>query len=175
LITETQRNRFPAYSVTTSIDYRDQTTTNYRAHSHFTDIPIPGGTESAPFFTYDSHGFMLTAINPPTGFLSGFQAQGPNSAFFAGEIGVVAFAPATSPPDNVITLSQDGGGPFPILSIDLARNSAFDPAPTVDFVGTKADGPRSNLDRKGRCLGRHAALGARPSIYPWSGLPPGFR
>jgi hypothetical protein len=95
----------------------------------FQDIPIPGGTDSAPFFTYHSQGFTLTAINPPTGFLSGFEAHGQNSIFYAGEIGVVAFSPAT-PPDNVISLTQDNGKPFSILSIDLARNFPFDPAPT---------------------------------------------
>ncbi len=106
---------------------------------NFSDIPIPGGTDSAPFFTYSSQGFSLSAINPPTGFLSGFEAHGPNSLFYAGEIGVVAFAPA-SPPDNVISLTQENGQPFSILSIDLARNFAFDPAPTVDFTGTRSDG-----------------------------------
>jgi hypothetical protein len=52
---------------------------------------------------------------------------------------VVPFAPA-SPPDNVITLTHDDGTPFSLLSIDLARNFPFDPAPTVTFIGTKAGG-----------------------------------
>src|SRR5450631_1583920 len=77
----------------------------------FKDIPIPGGTDSAPFFTYQAKGFTLTATNPPTGFLSGFQAHGPNSIFFAGSTGVAAFAPAASP-DNVIQLIQDNGKSF---------------------------------------------------------------
>ena len=65
----------------------------------FTDIPIPGGTDSAPFFTpYMAKGFTLTATNPPSGFSSGLQAHGPNSIFFMGEIGLSTFAPA-SPPD----------------------------------------------------------------------------
>jgi hypothetical protein len=106
----------------------------------FTDIPIPGGTDSAPFFTYSAKGFTLTAINPPSGLLSGFEAHGPNSIFFMGKIGVFAFAPTTSPPDNAITLTQDNGQPFSLLSIDLARNFLFDPAPTVTFTGTQAGG-----------------------------------
>jgi hypothetical protein len=48
---------------------------------NFDDIPIPGDTDSAPFFTYSSQGFTLVAINPPTGFLSGFEAHGANSIF----------------------------------------------------------------------------------------------
>jgi hypothetical protein len=106
----------------------------------FTDIPIPGGTDSAPFFTpYMSQGFTLTATNPPTGFSAGFQAHGPNSIFFMGEIGLVAFAPL-APPDNVIQLTQTNGKPFALLSIDLARNFPFDPAPTVTFTGVLAGG-----------------------------------
>src|SRR5207302_154849 len=92
----------------------------------FTDIPIPGGTDSAPFFTpYMAKGFTLTATNPPTGFSSGLEAHGPNSIFFEGKIGVSTFAPA-SPPDNVLELTQDNGQPFTLLSIDLARLFPFD-------------------------------------------------
>jgi hypothetical protein len=105
----------------------------------FTDIPIPGDTDSAPFFVYSSQGFTLLAVDPGTGFLSGFQAHGANSIFFMGKIGVVPFAP-TVPPDNVITLTSDDGEPFSMLSIDLARNFPFDPAPTVTFTGLKMDG-----------------------------------
>ena len=47
---------------------------------------------------------------------------------------LAAFSPAT------ITLSQTSGEPFSLLSIDLARNFAFDPAPTVTFTGTLAAG-----------------------------------
>ena len=105
----------------------------------FQDIPIPGNTESAPFFTYSNNGFTLTATNPSTGFLSGFQAHGANSTFFAGAIGVTPFAPSSAP-DNLIQLRQNNGDPFSMLSIDLARNFAFDPAPTVTFVGTRMGG-----------------------------------
>ena len=105
----------------------------------FQDIAIPGDTDSPPFFTYQSQGFTLTATNPPTGFLSGFQAHGPNSIFYAGAIGVSPFAPGAAP-DNVITLTQDDGTPFSLLSIDLARNFPFDPAPTVTFTGDLAGG-----------------------------------
>jgi hypothetical protein len=106
---------------------------------NFTDIPIPGGTDSAPIFTYSSQGFTLTATDPQSGFLSGFQAHGPNSIFFMGKVGVVPFAPATGS-GNVIKLIQDNGQAFSLLSIDLARNFPFDPAPTVTFTGTLAGG-----------------------------------
>jgi hypothetical protein len=106
----------------------------------FTDIPIPGGTDSAPFFSpYTAKGFSLSAVNPPSGFSSGLQAHGPNSIFFEGAVGVSTFAPAT-PPDNVITLSQINNKPFTLLSIDLARLFPFDPAPMVTFTGTKEGG-----------------------------------
>jgi hypothetical protein len=94
-----------------------------------------------PFFDpIHTQGFTLTSTNPPTGFSAGFEAHGPGSIFYAGEVGIVAFAPATSPPDNIIQLTQDGGKPFNLLSIDLARNFPFDPAPTVTFTGVKAGG-----------------------------------
>ena len=35
---------------------------------------------------------------------------------------------------------QTSGEPFSLLSIDLVRNFAFDPAPTVTFTGTLAAG-----------------------------------
>jgi hypothetical protein len=106
----------------------------------FTDIPIPGGTDSVPIFTpYMSQGFTLTATNPPTGFSSGLQAHGPNSIFWEGKIGVSTFAPAT-PPDNVVELTQTNGQPFSLVSIDLARLFPFDPAPTVTFTGTQVGG-----------------------------------
>jgi len=106
----------------------------------FTDLPIPGGTDAAFFAPIVTHGFTLTSIDPTNGFSAGLQAHGSNSIFFAGKIGLAAFAPASSPPDNVITLTQSDGQPFSILSIDLARNFAFDPAPTVTFTGTKVGG-----------------------------------
>lgn len=105
----------------------------------FQDIPIPGSTESEPFFSYTSAGFSLTAANPQTGFPSGFQAYGPNSIFFAGATGVVAFPPPAGA-DNVIRLTQDNGRPFSLLSIELSRNFSFDPIPTVTFTGTRAGG-----------------------------------
>lgn len=46
----------------------------------------------------------------------------------------MAFSPAT------ITLAQTSGSPFSLLSIDLARDFAFDPAPTVTFIGALAGG-----------------------------------
>jgi len=57
-----------------------------------------------------------------------------SNPFFAGADGLAAFAPAT------ITLAQTDGQPFSLLSIDLARNFAFDPPPTVTFKGTLAGG-----------------------------------
>jgi len=101
----------------------------------FTDLPIPGGTDADFFAPILTHGFTLTSTDPTNGFSAGFQAHGPNSSFYAGAIGLAAFAPATSPPDNVIELTQTNGQPFSLLSIDLARNFAFDPAPTVTFTG----------------------------------------
>jgi hypothetical protein len=41
---------------------------------------------------------------------------------------------------GTITLTQTNGDPFSLLSIDLARNFAFDPAPSVTFTGTLAGG-----------------------------------
>jgi len=104
----------------------------------FEDIPIPGGTDTT-LSTYSNSGFTLTATDTATGFSSGFQAHGPNSIFFAGSQALAAFAP---PADSTtgIALTQDDGRPFSLLSIDLARNFAFDPAPTVTFVGTTAGG-----------------------------------
>jgi PEP-CTERM motif len=106
----------------------------------FSDIPIPGGTDSAPIFApYVSQGFTLTATNAPTGFSSGLEAHGPNSIFWEGKVGVSTFAPA-SPPDNVLELTQTSGQPFSLLSIDLARLFPFDLAPTVTFTGTQVGG-----------------------------------
>jgi hypothetical protein len=104
---------------------------------NFQDISIPGGTDSSPFFTYSSQGFVLIATG--TGGLTGFEAHGPNSTFFMGEIGIVAFSPTTTP-DNVIRLTRTGGTSFSLKSIDLARNFLFDPAPTVTFTGAKSGG-----------------------------------
>jgi hypothetical protein len=57
-----------------------------------------------------------------------------NNLFFAGANGLAAFVPAT------VTLTQTNGQPFSLLSIDLARNFAFDPPPAVTFTGTLAGG-----------------------------------
>ena len=104
----------------------------------FEDISIPGGTDTT-LSTYSNSGFTLTATDTATGFSAGFQAHGPNSIFFAGSQALAAFAPPINS-TTMITLTQDDGQPFSLLSIDLARNFAFDPAPTVTFVGTKAGG-----------------------------------
>jgi hypothetical protein len=106
----------------------------------FEDVLAQMGSDT-PFFTpIHSQGFTLTATNPPTGFSSGFEAFGPTSPSYAGEVGIITFAPAASPPDNVIELTRDDGQPFDLVSIDLARINAFDPAPTVAFTGIKAGG-----------------------------------
>lgn len=104
----------------------------------FKDVAIPGGTNSAPFFVYDAKGFSLTAVNPPSGFLTGFVVNGPKSSSWAGAIGVVASAPA-GPPSNFIQLVPDDNQPFAVLSIDLARDVLSDPAPTVTFTGVRPD------------------------------------
>jgi hypothetical protein len=57
-----------------------------------------------------------------------------NNRFYAGANGLAAFAPATN------VLSQTDRKPFSLLSIDLARNFDFDPAPTVMFTRTLAGG-----------------------------------
>jgi hypothetical protein len=106
----------------------------------FQDVLAAKGSDVPFFVPIDTQGFTLTATNPPTGFSAGFEVHGPGSPFYAGEVGVVAFAPATSPPDNVIELTRADGQPFDLVSIDLARNSAGDPAPTVTFTGTRAGG-----------------------------------
>src|SRR6185312_5630916 len=106
----------------------------------FQDVLAAQGSD-VPFFTpIQTQGFTLTSTNPPTGFSAGFEVHGPASSFYAGEVGVVAFAPASSPPDNVIELTQTSGQPFSLVSIDLARDFPFDPAPTVEFTGVKAGG-----------------------------------
>jgi hypothetical protein len=106
----------------------------------FQDVLAAKGSDVPFFDPVHSQGFTLTATNPPTGFSSGFEVHGPTSPNYAGEVGLLTFAPATSPPDNVITLTQDNGKAFALTSIDLARNFPFDPAPTVTFTGTLAGG-----------------------------------
>ena len=102
----------------------------------FTDVPP--GTLSV-FNPYQSQGFTLTSTtggfvfnSPDTG--NGTPQPVGNNPFYDGANGLAAFSPAT------ITLTQTNGQPFSLLSIDLARNFAFDPAPTVTFTGTLVGG-----------------------------------
>jgi len=92
----------------------------------FQDVSIPGGTD-AVLFSYSSQGFSLSAT-------SGFAAHGNNSVFYAGSQALAGFS------GENITLARAGGLSFAVTSIDLARNFAFDPTPTVTFTGTKAAG-----------------------------------
>jgi len=102
---------------------------------NFSDVPA--GTLSIP--SYSSQGFSLTdnsggfVFNSPDTGNGSMQTVGAND-YYAGANGLAAFSPAT------ITLTQTGGAPFSLLSIDLARNFAFDPAPTVTFTGTLLGG-----------------------------------
>jgi hypothetical protein len=103
---------------------------------NFSDVP-PGTL--AVFNPYTSQGFTLTSTSggfvfnsPDTG--DGTSQPVGNNPYYAGANGLAAFAPAT------ITLTQTNGDPFSLLSIDLARNFEFDPAPTVTFTGTLAGG-----------------------------------
>ena len=98
----------------------------------FSDVP-PGTL--AAFNPYISQGFSLTSTSggfvfnsPDTG--NGSAQTVGNNPFYAGANGFAAFAPAT------ITLADTGGDPFSLVSIDLARDFAFDPAPSVTFTGT---------------------------------------
>jgi hypothetical protein len=103
---------------------------------HFSDVP--SGTVTV-FNPYTSQGFQLTStsggfvFNSPDTGNGSFQTVG-NNPFYAGANGLMAFVPAT------ITLTQTNGDPFSLLSIDLARSFAFDPAPSVAFTGTLAGG-----------------------------------
>src|SRR5579872_4455848 len=77
----------------------------------FQDVLAAKGSDVPFFDPIHTQGFTLTSTNPPTGFSAGFEAHGPGSPFYAGEVGIVAFAPATSPPDNVIELTHDNSMP----------------------------------------------------------------
>jgi hypothetical protein len=107
---------------------------------NFSDVPPGTLVVNSP---YQSQGFTLTDNSggfvfnsPDTG--NGFpQPVGAND-FYAGANGLAAFSPAT------ITLTRTDGDPFSLLSIDLARNFAFDPAPTVTFTGTLSGGGTVN-------------------------------
>jgi PEP-CTERM motif len=103
---------------------------------NFSDVPpgtlvVPSPYVSQGFTLSDnSGGFVFNS--PDTG--NGTPQPVGSNDFFAGKNGLAAFSPAT------ITLVQTDGAPFSLLSIDLARNFAFDPAPTVTFVGTLVGG-----------------------------------
>jgi hypothetical protein len=109
---------------------------------NFSDISVDSSGESLPFFTYENDGFRLQAFNPANGILTGLQLHGPNSMFFAGGRGVFAFPPTNPPfpPANIIQIDRSDNDTFSVQSIDLAKNSRFDPAPTVTFVGIKSNG-----------------------------------
>jgi hypothetical protein len=103
---------------------------------NFDDVP-PGTL--LVFNPYMSQGFTLNSSSggfvfnsPDTG--NGSPQPVGNNPYYAGANGLAAFSPAT------ITLSQTNDAPFSLLSIDLARNFDFDPAPTVTFTGTLAGG-----------------------------------
>ncbi|HWB14279.1 MAG TPA: PEP-CTERM sorting domain-containing protein [Pirellulales bacterium] len=102
----------------------------------FSDVPPGSLSLSNP---YISHGFTLTStsggfvVNSPNTGNGAPQTPG-NNPFYAGATGLAAFTPAT------ITLRQTSGDPFSLLTIDLARNFDFDPAPAVTFTGILAAG-----------------------------------
>lgn len=109
---------------------------------NFSDVPIDSTGESVPFFTYENDGYELQAFNPATRVLTGLQVHGPNSMFYAGQRGAAAFPP-TNPsvqPSNIIQIDRLDHATFSVQSIALAKNSQFDPAPTVTFLGVKGDG-----------------------------------
>jgi hypothetical protein len=103
---------------------------------NFSDAPPGTLVVVSPYL---SHGFILTGNSggfvfnsPDTG--SGSPKPTGNNPFYAGANGLAAFVPAT------ITLAQTNGDPFTLLSIDLARNFAFDLPPSIAFTGTLAGG-----------------------------------
>lgn len=99
---------------------------------------VPAGTLLV-FNPYMEDGFQLTStaggfvVNSASTGNGSPQTVG-NNPFYAGAIGLASFSPAT------ITLTDTGGQPFSLESIDLARNFAFDPAPSVTFTGTLSGG-----------------------------------
>jgi hypothetical protein len=77
---------------------------------------------------YGNSGFALSSTG-------GFNSYGTGAGFFyAGESSLAAIQ------GSHVTLTRTDGGAFDLLAIDLARNFAFDPAPTVTFTGTLAGG-----------------------------------
>jgi hypothetical protein len=102
----------------------------------FNDLPPGTLVVSNPYL---SQGFILTSTSggfvsnsPDTG--NGSPQTPGNNPFFAGANGLSAFFPGT------ITLRLTDGNPFSLLSIGLAREFDFDPAPTVTFTGTLSGG-----------------------------------
>jgi VCBS repeat-containing protein len=72
---------------------------------------------------YSNSGFSLSST-------LGFDTYGTSlTGFFAGQ---KSLAPILG---SAIQLNATGNSPFTLLSIDLARNFDFDPAPTVTFTG----------------------------------------
>lgn len=102
----------------------------------FTDVPPGTLVLASPYlgrgFTLgtSSGGFVVESAGTGNG---APQTPGANP-FYAGAVGLAAFSPAT------ITLTRTDGGPFSLLSIDLARAFAFDPAPSILLTGTRANG-----------------------------------
>src|SRR5690349_5039786 len=91
----------------------------------FSDIAVDQFTgESLPFYTYANSGFRLQAFNPATGILTGMQAHGPNSMFYAGANGVSAYPPSNPPfpPANTIQIDRPDNTTFTAKSIALAKN-----------------------------------------------------
>jgi len=80
--------------------------------------------------TSSSGGFVFNSVDTGNG---SAQTAGSND-YYAGANGLAAYSPAT------ITLTATSGDPFSLLSIDLARNFAYDPAPSVTFTGTLSGG-----------------------------------
>jgi hypothetical protein len=113
-------------------------------------VPVRGGdivlnfNDVAPgtlsvFNPFMSQGFTLTSTSGGFVFNSPDTGNGSpqiigSNLFYAGANGLAAFAPA------FITLTQTDGKPFSLLSIDLARNFAFDSAPSTTFTGMLAGG-----------------------------------
>ena len=94
----------------------------------FQDLAVPGNTIAYYPGPYTSQGFTLNVS-------LGFNVYESNAGFFyAGERGVGPISP------SAVELTRADGAPFTLGSIDLARNFAFDPAPTVTFTGTLAGG-----------------------------------
>ena len=102
----------------------------------FSDVPQGTLVVASP---YSSQGFTLQSTSggfvfnsPDTG--NGSPQTPGNNQFYAGALGLAAFAPAT------ITVRQTDDDPFSLLSIDVARLFAFDLRPSTTFTGTLADG-----------------------------------